>query len=141
MKAWATTLILASVIGALSPLFLPKGEKSPLYGVVKLVSALVILTILIHPVLTLMGQELPTVGEVFPVTQSDYDPERLLLERSCRGIEENVRRLFPDGDYELVFETDEEEQVITAIRVETEDSILGEKIAQFLREELFSSIW
>ena len=134
MKAWAMTLILAALVAGAAGQFLPKGEKSPLYGAIRLLSAMTLLVLLLEPVQKLLTDPSPgaLTGLEADATVS-YDPEAMLLKQSEKKLTEKIREAFPEGRYEILFET--RDAVITKIRIVTEDAFLGEEIARWLARE------
>ena len=141
MRAWAVSVIVAAVAGGVLSLLLPNGEKSPLYRPIRFLSALILLLLLCSPFLRLLRDPTLLSGSDFAAADEGltYDPGAILLEQSEKTVEKRVREAFPEGDYRIVFDTDEEERTVRAIRVETKDADLGRRIADWLRDQGLAS--
>ncbi len=133
MKAWADTLILASVFGIVVKVILPKGEKSPLFGPTKLLISLILIVVMFSPILSLFNKEttLPflsdSLGEALEVNS-----EQLLLERSCKIMSDEVKSAFPQTRFSLEIYTDDN-RIPTQIQVICDPPEEGPRIADFLQ--------
>ena len=134
MKAWAMTLILTALIAGASALLLPKGENSPFYKSVKFLTSMILLLILCQPFLSFIRDPDRLSDSSFAKADEtlSYDPGAWLLQRSEEIITRNVKEAFPEDDYKLVFDTDEEGHAITGIRIQTDDKELGMEISDWL---------
>ena len=134
MKTWALTLVFAALFAGLAPHLLPKGDKSPLYQPLAFMISLAVLILLSQPLVALIREpdRIRQIDFAAADESLTYDPGKMLLERSETSVEKKVREAFPEGDYAVVFDTDEEGLGIKAIRVETNDRALGEEIALWL---------
>ena len=141
MKTWAVTFLTALLIAGAAKLLLPKGEKSPLYRPLRFLTALLLLLILCHPLLKIVRDPNAYFSSGFTEADesADYDPGAHLLEQSENRIEKSVREAFPEGDYELVFETDEEELGIRSVKIVCDDPALGKEISLWLVERCLAA--
>lgn len=108
MKSWAFTVILLSLCGKLIKLFLPKGEKSPLFSPLRFLLSLSLIIALISP---LIGWKGWFQGKAFPFeyeTTEGIDSNRIILKRMGETIKKSVDTAFPQCEYSLEIYTDEQ---------------------------------
>ena len=138
MKDWALTLILCSVLWSGVTLLIPKGEKSPLYGPVRLLFSLVLILALFSPLVgVLTGKDeitLPDYGEG-ETNSGDGGKEiqRLILEKNVSKMEEAVKNAFPEAEFSLRLEASAD-GIPTGIYVIGRDAEEGKRIADFLEQ-------
>ena len=133
MKQWASTLILTAIFGMVAKVMLPRGEKSPLFGPIKLLVSLILIVVMFSPVYSLLQGKIQ--ANFFSESVADekaLDPENLLLERVAKIMSEEVQKAFPHTTFSLEIYTDNN-GVPTEIQVVCDPPDEGPRIADFLK--------
>lgn len=134
MNQWAMTLFLTTLCYMLLRSFLPKGEKSPFFGPLKLLLSLLILLATLSPLIRLMGKEESLTLHLDPYTETNVlSPEEVILERSRERMAKAVQKAFPEEDVTLSLDVTED-GIPHTIRVCAENEEKGRRIAAFLQE-------
>ncbi len=106
MKNFCTNLILLSFSGIFIKLFLPKGERSPLYAPLKFILSLGIILCVFSPVFSLFQSDFSLPD----LTLSETDlpkGEELVLQKMEERMIESVKKAYPKEDFTLTILADE----------------------------------
>lgn len=143
MKGTILTLFFISFFAMISKIILPKGEKSPFYPALKVLTSLMLILTVFSPFFHL--EEL--ANEPLPSFDSDSyggAPEAIgksILQKSADGMQTSAEKAFPEIEFSLRVEADEN-YVPNLIRVFCEEGEDGKKIALFLQSNYeILSVW